>query len=98
MTSDVHEFIGWVGTLHAGGGGDIPEDQLDALAYAASFPFRPEAQGIIILVTDAPPHHAGDGSPTLSTTRPSGTIIPTRTPTLPTRPATRSRRCSRKTG
>ena len=62
MTSDVQKFISWVGGLHAGGGGDIPEDQLDALAYAASFPFRPEAQGIIIIVTDAPPHHDGDGS------------------------------------
>jgi hypothetical protein len=62
MTSNVHQFIDWVSGLHAGGGGDIPEDQLDALAYAASFPFRPEAEGIIILVTDAPPHHAGDGS------------------------------------
>ena len=61
MTSDVQKFIGWVGSLHAGGGGDIPEDQLDALAYAASFPFRPEAQGIVILITDAPSHHAGDG-------------------------------------
>ncbi|MHB8381771.1 MAG: FHA domain-containing protein [Candidatus Binataceae bacterium] len=62
MTSNVHEFTDWVSTLHAGGGGDIPEDQLDALAYAASFPFRPEAEGIIIIVTDAPPHHDGDGS------------------------------------
>ncbi|MGO9449864.1 MAG: FHA domain-containing protein [Candidatus Binataceae bacterium] len=62
MTSNVNQFINWVSGLHAGGGGDIPEDQLDALAYAASFPFRPEAQGIIIIVTDAPPHHAGDGS------------------------------------
>src|SRR5579863_258904 len=61
MTSDVQKFIGWVGGLHAGGGGDIPEDQLDALAYAASFPFRPEAQAIVILVTDAPAHKAGDG-------------------------------------
>ncbi len=61
MTSDVQKFIGWVGGLHAGGGGDIPEDQLDALAYAGSFPFRPEAQGIVILVTDAPSHKAGDG-------------------------------------
>ena len=41
MTSDVQKFIGWVGSLHAGGGGDIPEDQLDALDYAAKFPFRP---------------------------------------------------------
>ncbi len=62
MTSNVQEFTQWVGSLHAGGGGDIPEDQLDALAYASTFPFRPEAQGIVILVTDAPDHHAGDGS------------------------------------
>jgi hypothetical protein len=62
MTSDVKTFTDWVGSLHAGGGGDIPEDQLDALSYAASFPFRPEAEGIIIIVTDAPPHHKGDGS------------------------------------
>ncbi len=62
MTSDVHEFINWVGTLHAGGGGDIPEDQLDAMAYASTFPFRPKAQGILILISDAQNHHAGDGS------------------------------------
>ncbi|HVB78562.1 MAG TPA: FHA domain-containing protein [Candidatus Binataceae bacterium] len=62
MTSNVNQFISWVGTLHASGGGDIPEDQLDALAYASSFPFRPQAQGIIIIITDAPPHHKGDGS------------------------------------
>ncbi|MBF6560605.1 MAG: FHA domain-containing protein [Candidatus Binataceae bacterium] len=61
MTSDVQKFIGWVGGLHAGGGGDIPEDQLDGLAYAAGFPFRPTAQGIVILITDAPSHQAGDG-------------------------------------
>src|ERR1700722_8315309 len=62
FTTDVHTFTDWVSSLHAGGGGDIPEDQLDALAYAASFPFRPEAQAIVIIVTDAPPHHDGDGS------------------------------------
>ncbi len=62
FTSDVHTFTDWVSSLHAGGGGDIPEDQLDALAYAASFPFRPKAEGIIILVTDALPHFKGDNS------------------------------------
>jgi Mg-chelatase subunit ChlD len=61
MTSDAQKFTDWVGTLHAGGGGDIPEDPLDALAYASTLPFRPEAQGIVILITDAPPHVAGDG-------------------------------------
>ena len=61
FTSDVKQFSDWVGGLHAGGGGDIPEDQLDALAYAAKFPFRPEAEGIIIIITDAPCHKRGDG-------------------------------------
>jgi Mg-chelatase subunit ChlD len=61
MTPDVQKFTDWVGTLHAGGGGDIPEDPLDALVYASTLPFRPDAQGIIILITDAPPHVAGDG-------------------------------------
>ncbi len=61
MTSNVSEFTGWVGTLHAGGGGDIPEDQLDALAYAATFPFRPNSEAILILITDAPCHVKGDG-------------------------------------
>jgi hypothetical protein len=62
MTSDVHQFTDWISGLHASGGGDIPEDQLDALAYASTFPFRPNAEGIIILITDAPPHHKGDSS------------------------------------
>jgi Mg-chelatase subunit ChlD len=61
MTSNVQQFIQWVGGLHAGGGGDIPEDQLDALAYASTFPYRPNAQGIVIMITDAPPHVKGDG-------------------------------------
>jgi Mg-chelatase subunit ChlD len=61
LTPDVQKFTEWVGTLHAGGGGDIPEDPLDALVYASTLPFRPDAQGIIIMITDAPPHVAGDG-------------------------------------
>ncbi len=61
LTPDVNQFINWVGTLHATGGGDIPEDQLDALAYASTLPFRPKAQAILILITDAPCHKKGDG-------------------------------------
>jgi len=61
LTSNVQEFTQWVGGLHAGGGGDIPEDQLDALAYAATLPFRPNAQAIVIMITDAPCHKRGDG-------------------------------------
>ncbi|HVN63983.1 MAG TPA: vWA domain-containing protein, partial [Candidatus Binataceae bacterium] len=61
LTGNVDEFTKWIGSLHAGGGGDIPEDQLDALAYAATLPFRPNAQAIVILISDAPTHKRGDG-------------------------------------
>lgn len=62
FTRSAREFKGWIGALQAGGGGDIPEDSLDALIAASHFPFRPEAQGVIILITDAPNHYRGDGS------------------------------------
>ena len=62
FTRSAREFKSWVGSLQAGGGGDIPEDSLDALVVASRFPFRPEAQGVVILITDAPNHYRGDGS------------------------------------
>ncbi len=62
FTRSAREFKSWVGALRAAGGGDIPEDSLDALVVASRFPFRPDAQGVIILITDAPNHYQGDGS------------------------------------
>ncbi|MGE0683825.1 MAG: FHA domain-containing protein [Candidatus Binatia bacterium] len=62
FTRSAREFKSWIGALQAGGGGDIPEDSLDALVVASRFPFRPEAQGVVILITDAPNHYQGDGS------------------------------------
>lgn len=62
FTRSGREFKGWMGTLQAAGGGDIPENSLDALMIASRFPFRPEAQAVVILITDAPNHYRGDGS------------------------------------
>lgn len=62
FTRSAGEFKSWIGALQAGGGGDIPENSLDALVVASRFPFRPEAQGVLILITDAPNHYQGDGS------------------------------------
>jgi len=62
FTRSATEFKSWIGALQAGGGGDIPEDALDALEAASKFPFRPDAQAVIILITDAPNHFRGDGS------------------------------------
>jgi pSer/pThr/pTyr-binding forkhead associated (FHA) protein len=62
FTRSASEFKSWVGALQASGGGDIPEDSLDALVVASRFPFRPDAQAVVILITDAPNHFRGDGS------------------------------------
>lgn len=62
FTRSAREFKGWVGSLRPAGGGDIPENSLDALLLASSFPFRPDAQAVLILITDAPNHTRGDGS------------------------------------
>ena len=45
MTSDVQPVHRLGRHAARSGGGDIPEDQLDALAYASSFPFRPAGPG-----------------------------------------------------
>jgi hypothetical protein len=62
FTRSAAEFKSWIGALRAAGGGDVPENALDALMAATKFPFRPEAQAILILITDAPNHFRGDGS------------------------------------
>ncbi len=55
-TSDVELFKKNVSALTAQGGGDEPENQLDALIEAAKIPSRGDAKRIFILVTDAPYH------------------------------------------
>ncbi|GEM_PF-4445030 len=54
------EFKKWVAELKAVGGGDNPENSLDALIHAAEMEFRPESQKYLVLVTDATAHTAGD--------------------------------------
>jgi hypothetical protein len=62
LTSDANQFRGYVNSLYAYGGGDGPENQLDALIAASRYDFRAEAQPVVVLITDAPPHVRGDGS------------------------------------
>lgn len=63
FTDSVEEFRGWVSTLRAYAGGDIPEISLDAIAASAGLSYRPHAQKIVIHITDAPYHFRGDGTP-----------------------------------
>ena len=59
------EFEACVNSIHADGGGDIPEDGLEALAYAIKSKWTTEGvfrRHIIILWTDADTHTLGFGS------------------------------------
>ena len=56
LTADVDVFRSWVAAQSADGGGDGPENPLDAMKVAASFSFRPQAQVVFVLITDAPAH------------------------------------------
>lgn len=60
LTDDISEFERWVGNVQTVGGGDIPENSLEALQSVATMNLRPIAMRMVCLITDAPPHKKGD--------------------------------------
>ncbi len=56
FTDDPYVFRGYVSDQTAAGGGDIPENSLDALAEAAELTYRETANRIAIWITDASYH------------------------------------------
>lgn len=56
FTDDPSAFRHSVSSLRATGGGDAPESSLDALLLALRQTFSPDAEKVLVLVTDAPPH------------------------------------------
>jgi Mg-chelatase subunit ChlD len=57
VTLDVNAFKGWLRGMVTYGGGDVPEPSLDALvAGLEDISFRPGANKVFVLYTDAPPH------------------------------------------
>jgi outer membrane protein OmpA-like peptidoglycan-associated protein/Mg-chelatase subunit ChlD len=61
-TADVREFINWMSDVYAKGGLDEKENALEALAASMRMKYRPSANRITLLVTDAPYHQYGDKS------------------------------------
>jgi outer membrane protein OmpA-like peptidoglycan-associated protein len=74
-TSDVRDFIRWLGDIRARGGGDEKENALEALAASMRVNFRPSANRITMLVTDAPYHQRGEESNFGTTNFTTRTII-----------------------
>ena len=65
LTGDVDAFKSAVDDLNAYGGGDYPEDSLDAIDTGLSLDFRDGAQKVVVHITDADSHSAGRTSNTI---------------------------------
>ncbi|MCP4361194.1 MAG: VWA domain-containing protein, partial [Chloroflexi bacterium] len=63
LTDSIISFQSAVNNLTAMGGGDLPEDALDATVLALNnLTYRSGAQKVFVIVTDAPTHYRGDGT------------------------------------
>lgn len=70
LTDNVYEFLTWLESVKAHGGGDEKENALEALKSASTIKFRPSANKVCVIITDAPYHQAnekGDGQTNLTT-------------------------------
>lgn len=67
FTSDVLAFQTEVGKQTASGGGDSPENSLEALYQASILPFRQEAHRVIVWITDANFYEGNSRCPHTST-------------------------------
>ncbi len=64
LPQDTAAFEACINSIHADGGGDIPEDGLEALAYAIKSPWTQEGtkkRQVIVVWTDASTHPLGFG-------------------------------------
>ena len=60
-TNDTGYFIDAIEKLSASGGDSGPENSLSGIETVLSFGFRPDAQKVILVITDEPSHQKGDG-------------------------------------
>ena len=58
-TENVQDFLKWISTVEASGGMDEPENALEALSEVGRMKFRPSANRVAVIITDAPYHQQG---------------------------------------
>lgn len=59
-TDNVTSFLQWLSPIRAFGGGDEKENALEALRAATEIKFRPSANRVAVIITDAPYHQEGE--------------------------------------
>lgn len=57
---NVNTFLAWLSDVRAYGGGDEKENALEALRATKNIAFRPSANRVVVLITDAPYHQSGE--------------------------------------
>ncbi len=60
LTDNVLTFLTWLNTVTAQGGYDEKENALEALEAVCNYKFRPSANKVAVLITDAPYHQKGE--------------------------------------
>lgn len=66
-TDNVNTFLAWLSDVRAYGGGDEKENALEALKVSKNIAFRPSANRVVVLITDAPYHQLGEKGDGFST-------------------------------
>ncbi len=62
FTNKGSDFVKWVSGLSSYGGGDIPENDVDAIMTAVNnLHWRSGALKVLVIITDAPTHYLNDG-------------------------------------
>lgn len=60
-TENVNQFTTWLSDIKAKGGGDVKENALEAIEKSIEkIKYRPSANKVLVLVTDAPYHQKGE--------------------------------------
>ncbi len=77
LTDNINEFKRWISQVKAEGGGDEPENALEALRAATGMNWRASANRCVVMVTDAPFHQYGvdQTTRTMYTSRTISTIL-----------------------
>lgn len=59
-TDNIKTFLAWLSFIRAAGGMDEKENALEALYATSRIQFRPSANKVVIIITDAPYHQRGE--------------------------------------
>lgn len=59
-SDNVYSFINWINSVKASGGNDDKENTLEALKFGTKMNFRPLANKVAVLITDAQYHQKGE--------------------------------------